>query len=93
MNNLDTRFGEALEALWTGRKTALQNQVNAGRVDAGTRGAVTAGAHLNSLQALIVELIAECGVPDMVVKTGKGVEVQLNSSRRRHRSGTTLTTG
>lgn len=75
MNDLDARFGEALEALWTGRETALQNQVNAGRVDSGTRGAVTAGGHMNALEALIVELIAECGVPDIVVKTSTGVEL------------------
>lgn len=60
---------EAVKAFWTGRTTAMQRQVERGRVDAGTRGAVTAGANMNGFLAICVQIVRANGLPDARVET------------------------
>jgi type II restriction enzyme len=43
----------AVKAFWAGRDLQTQKQVESGKIDAGTRGSVTGGLHLNALQDLI----------------------------------------
>lgn len=75
MENLSDRFREAVQAFWTGREDALQRQIAAGTVDAGSRGAVTAGGHMGAIEALVVDLLAEAGLDRAEVKTKVGLEL------------------
>lgn len=61
-HDLDQRFQEAVQAFWTGRDDALQRQIETGKVDAGSRGAVTSGGHMAGIEALIVDLLIEAGL-------------------------------
>lgn len=64
-----------MQAFWTGRDDALQKQIAAGKVDAGTRGAVTSGGHMGAIEALVVELLQEAGLDRLEVKTKVGLEL------------------
>lgn len=55
---------EAVKAFWTGRLNAHQAQVAAGNVDAGQRGAVTAGKNMDGFVTLAVDLVRANGLPD-----------------------------
>lgn len=46
-------YDAAVHAYWTGRDLATQKQIDSGKIDAGTRGAVTSGTHMTPLQNLI----------------------------------------
>jgi hypothetical protein len=46
-------YDAAIRAFWAGRDLQTQKQIETGNVDAGTRGSVTGGTHLNALQELI----------------------------------------
>lgn len=46
-------YDAAVRAFWTGRDLQTQKQIDNGKVDAGTRGAVTGGQHLAPLQDVI----------------------------------------
>jgi hypothetical protein len=64
---VDQRFQEyvedALLSFWTGREEAARRQRESGRVDAGTRGAVTAGGHLDQVAKVLVDLCLAAGAP------------------------------
>lgn len=75
MDNLIERFQAAVQQFWTGRTEALQRQIDSGKVDAGTRGAVTAGGHLSAIEALVVELLEETGLRTLDIRTGVGLEL------------------
>lgn len=72
---LAERFHEAVQAFWAGRDDALQRQIDTGKVDAGTRGAVTSGSHMGAIEALIVDVLEEAGLDRLDVKTKVGIEL------------------
>jgi hypothetical protein len=51
-------YDAAVRAFWAGRDLQTQKQIESGSVDAGTRGSVTGGLHLNALQELIAREFA-----------------------------------
>lgn len=51
----------AVSAYWTTRTNQQKAQVKRKTTDAGTRGAVTGGKHLDALSGLIVRVILEAG--------------------------------
>lgn len=75
MSELSQRFQTAVQAFWTGRDDALQRQIEAGKVDAGTRGSVTAGGHMGAIEALIVDLLEEAGLDRADIKTKVQLEL------------------
>ncbi|MDP9359131.1 MAG: PaeR7I family type II restriction endonuclease [Chloroflexota bacterium] len=75
MDNLQERFHEAVQQFWTGRSRAQQKQVEGGRIDAGTRGAVTAGTHMGALEVLVVDLLEEAGLKRLDIRTRTGLEL------------------
>lgn len=75
MEDISQRFHEAVQAFWTGRDDALQKQIEAGKVDAGTRGSVTSGSHMSAIEALVVELLEEVGLDRLEVKTKVRLEL------------------
>jgi hypothetical protein len=54
-------YDAAIRAFWAGRDLQTQKQIENGNVDAGTRGSVTGGLHLNALQELIAGEFAPLG--------------------------------
>jgi hypothetical protein len=62
MSDLGLRFQAAVQQFWTGRDEALQRQIEAGQLDAGSRGAVTSGGHMGAIEALVVDLLIEAGL-------------------------------
>jgi hypothetical protein len=67
-SDLDRRFQEAVQYFWAGRDLAQQRQIESGKVDAGSRGAVTSGRHMAGIEKLIVELLLEAGLNRTDVK-------------------------
>lgn len=55
---------DAVKAFWTGRLTAHQKQVANGAVDAGQRGAVTAGKNMDGFVTLAADIVRANGLPD-----------------------------
>ncbi|WP_236794388.1 PaeR7I family type II restriction endonuclease [Amycolatopsis sp. GM8] len=51
-------YNAAVKAFWAGRDLQTQKQIETGKVDAGARGSVTGGLHLNALQELIAREFA-----------------------------------
>jgi len=52
----------AVQAFWGNRDSARQAQIAAGRIDAGERGAVTAGKNMDGFIALILDLVRANGL-------------------------------
>lgn len=67
--------GDAIKAFWGNREAASRRQVESGSIDAGTRGAVTAGKNLDGFVALIRSLVAANGLPELTVHVKKGLVV------------------
>lgn len=57
MVNLED-YDTAVRAFWAGRDLQSQKQLESGKTDAGTRGSVTGGLHLNALHELIAKQFA-----------------------------------
>ena len=75
MEDVERRFQEAVRQFWRGREAQQQKQVEGGRVDAGTRGAVTGGTHMGALEVLVVDLLVEAGLSQLDVKTRTALEL------------------
>lgn len=54
--DIDKRLQEAVQSFWTGRDAQADRQKEAGKVDAGIRGAVTGGQHMGALETLVVDI-------------------------------------
>lgn len=60
--DLDERFRQAVQAFWDARDRQQQKQVAAGKIDAGTRGAVTGGAQMGALEVLLTDVLLDAGL-------------------------------
>ena len=58
----------AVKAFWTGRDLQAQRQVDAGRRDAGSRGAVTGGQHLSALQEAVARMFSGPALPGVEIR-------------------------
>lgn len=47
--DINARLQDAVEKFWQGRANQQQKQLDSGKIDAGTRGAVTGGTHMGAL--------------------------------------------
>ena len=59
--NIENRLQLAVQSFWDGRASNLANQKERGTIDAGTRGAVTAGTQMGGLEVLIADILREAG--------------------------------
>ena len=66
-------FDTAVRAFWTGRDLQAQRQVESGRQDAGTRGAVTGGKHLEPLEQVVGSLFAPLKARGADIRSGTRV--------------------
>lgn len=60
--NLDQRLTEAIQSFWDARAWQQQKQAEGGRIDAGTRGAVTGGTQMGALETLLTDVLADTGL-------------------------------
>ncbi len=58
----ETKTAEAIQAFWGSRERARQKQIEAGNIDHGERGGVTAGMNMDGFVALITDLIRANGL-------------------------------
>ncbi len=75
MEDLEQRFHEAVQSFWTVRSRQKQEQIDRGRIDAGTRGAVTGGAQMGALEVLVADLLEEAGLSRLDVRTRTALEL------------------
>ncbi len=71
----EARFEAAIRSYWQVRDAQAAKQVASGKVDAGTRGSVTGGGHLNAVASLLEELFIENGFPPRAIKRTSGIEL------------------
>lgn len=60
--NFEPKACDAIKAIWGNRQKAAQKQIEAGKIDAGERSAVTAGKNLDGFIALILDLVEANGL-------------------------------
>jgi hypothetical protein len=59
---LAERFQEAVQAFWDARDRQQQKQIDAGKIDAGSRGAVTGGTQMGALETLLTDVLLDAGL-------------------------------
>lgn len=62
IEGLSGRFQEAVQAFWDARDRQRQKQVEAGKIDAGARGAVTGGTQMGALETLVADILVGAGL-------------------------------
>ena len=72
---LANRLTAAVKAYWTGRSGQSQSQGKRGVRDAGTRGEVTGGQHLNGFLKILVEAARSAGFGEDEVRLNTGIEL------------------
>ena len=73
--DMDARFRDAVQYLWTGRLQQRAKQAEAGKIDAGRRGDVTGGGHMGALELLVKELLIEFGIDEVDIFTKQRLEL------------------
>jgi len=73
--DLEARFQDAVQYVFTGRLRQKEKQVEAGRADAGNRGAVTGGGHMGALELLVTDILIECGIEKSEISTKSRLEL------------------
>jgi hypothetical protein len=71
----EARFETAIRSYWQVRDAQAAKQVESGKVDAGTRGSVTGGSHLNAVASLLEELFIESGFAPHTIKRTSSIEL------------------
>lgn len=72
---VERRFQEAIQSYWDARERQQQKQVEGGKIDAGSRGAVTGGSQMGALEVLVVDILREAGLDEISIRTRLGLEL------------------
>ena len=73
--DIETRYRDAVQYVWTGRLKQREKQAEAGKIDAGSRGDVTGGGHMGALELLVKDLVIEFGIDESEIFTKKRLEL------------------
>ncbi|HUZ43052.1 MAG TPA: PaeR7I family type II restriction endonuclease [Acidimicrobiales bacterium] len=73
--DLDGRFQKAVQSFWDARDRQQEKQVAAGKIDAGTRGAVTGGTQMGGLESLVTEVLVGAGLDASSVHARTALEL------------------
>ena len=73
--DLDARLGDAVRHFWDARAAQKKKQEDSGRIDAGTRGAVTGGTQMGALEVLISDILADAGLDRLDIRTRTALEL------------------
>jgi len=72
LTDYEKKAVKAVKAFWSCRKKSLTKQAAAGKADAGTRGAVTAGKNMDGFVSLLIDLIKANGLKDAcIIRDGR----------------------
>ena len=72
LQDYEKKAAEAVKAFWTNRNASHEKQLASGKVDAGTRGAVTSGKNMDGFVSLLIDLIKANGLKDAnVIRDGR----------------------
>jgi len=73
--DLGKRFEEAVQAFWDARDRQQQKQIEAGKIDAGTRGAVTGGTQMGALETLLTDVLLAAGLSGSDIRARTELEL------------------
>lgn len=73
--DIEKRLHEAVQSYWDGRRENKKKQEQSGKLDAGTRGEVTGGAHMGALEGLVAEILCEAGLNRLDIRTHTALEL------------------
>ena len=73
--DIERRLQEAVQSFWTGRDAQAGKQKEAGKIDAGIRGAVTGGQHMGALETLVVDVLIAAGLTELDIKVKSKLEL------------------
>lgn len=73
--DIERRFQDAIQSFWDARARQQQTQIESGKVDAGSRGAVTGGSHMVALELLVGDILKVTGLEGLSIKTRSGLEL------------------
>lgn len=68
-------FEAAVRRYWVVREGQAQRQRDSGNLDAGLRGAVTGGAHMDAMAELMESIFIDAGFPPSSISRGSAVEL------------------
>ncbi len=72
---LEQRFQTAIACFWEARHRQKQKQLESGKKDAGSRGAVTGGAQMDALEALVADILRASEIKDCEIRTRTALEL------------------
>ncbi len=75
MSDLEFGIVRAVGLFWTGREAQAEKQRLAGKLDAGLRGAVTGGGHLDGMRELLAQVFIDQGIPESDIRRKEGIEL------------------
>jgi type II restriction enzyme len=70
---MDDNVKQAVESFWVRRESQAERQRQSGRVDAGRRGAVTGGGHLDAIRDVIADVFVSNGIDRSAIRINRGV--------------------
>jgi hypothetical protein len=73
--DLDERLQQAVQSYWNARAKNKEKQLQSGKIDAGTRGEVTAGTQMGALEVLVTDILCEAGLRQLDVRTRTALEL------------------
>lgn len=73
--DIESRYRDAVQYIWTGRLQQREKQAEAGKIDAGNRGEVTGGGHMGALELLVKDLLIEFGIKESDIFTKQKLEL------------------
>lgn len=75
LKDLDKRFQAAVQSFWDARARQQQKQVESGKIDAGTRGAVTGGTQMGALEVLLTDVLVNVGLDPGHIRARTALEL------------------
>jgi hypothetical protein len=66
---------EAVQSYWDARAKNKKKQIEAGKVEAGTRGEVLGGTQMGALEVLVADILCEAGLKRLDVRTRTALEL------------------
>jgi hypothetical protein len=73
--DIDKRLQEAVQSYWNARRGNKEKQIKSGKIDAGTRGEVTGGTQMGSLEVLIADILCETGLKKLDIRARTALEL------------------
>jgi len=73
--NQQRGFDDAVRSFWSVRESQAAKQLASGKLDAGSRGSVTGGGHLDGIAKLLAQVFMEAGFAPSSIRRTRGIEL------------------